>query len=84
MKNDTKNWIDFKLVENEKLQPKNIIGFIAFCMLCFLLQYMVPFTIWLTKLAAMDLGFLTAILSFTPLVFAGVEFMVLNTNLRRI
>ena len=75
-------WLDQNIIVEGKFKLLNLIGFIAFSCLYFLIQNMAFMTMWFANLAQVNVGIITVIWSINPLYMAAADYFLFNTQLK--
>lgn len=74
-------WNEQKLIIDNKVDCKNVLGFVAFCFNYFLIQNMAFLTMWFAALADINVGVITVIWSVNPLFMAIMDWIIYKVSL---
>jgi len=72
-----KFWVDWNLVKDGQIKKKNLMGFILFCLINFIGEYLLITSLWFSGLANINAGVITVIWSITPLIVAIADYFML-------
>ena len=73
--------MDQNIIVDGKFKCVNLLGFLVFCMVYFLIQSMAFLTMWFANLAQINVGLITVIWSINPLYMAAADYFLFKTKL---
>lgn len=77
-----KFWLDQNIIVDGKFKCINLLGFIVFSLLYFLIQNMAFLTMWFADLAQVNVGLITVIWSINPLYMAAADYFLFKQTLK--
>ena len=81
-KTDGKFWMNQNIIVGGKFRCINAVGFLAFCLMYFIIQNMAFMTMWFADLAQINVGVITVIWSINPLYMAAVDYFLFKIKLK--